>query len=76
MSISPKVITAHKQLLTSENNKSFFGLALIIKFILDKIDSNNDWLQLLDKVLSQFPNIKIQGMGFPENWKKILEDNI
>lgn len=53
-------------------NIRIFGVLLCIKH-LEKDDPHwNDFVLNLEKLLKQYPSVKIETMGFPDNWKEYL----
>lgn len=76
MSIVPKIAKLHKDIQLSGGNKLFFGQAIIIKLILDKIDPTNKWHIELGKLTHSFPMIDIRQMGFTGNTSKLFQIEI
>lgn len=72
MSISPKIAKRHKGVQNAGKNQYFFGLVVIIKIILDKLEPANPWVSILDNLIKSFPNIDEKQMGFPKSWQKVL----
>lgn len=72
MSISPKIAKRHRTIQNAGKNNSFFGLAVIIKIILDKIDPKNPWVSQLHNLIKTFPNINTVQMGFPKDGQKVF----
>ncbi len=55
-------------------NIRVFGVLLCIKH-LDKKDPHwTDFVNSIDKLIEKYPAVKIDTMGFPENWKTYLLD--
>ena len=48
--------------------KAYFSLC-IIKYFLDIISPNNDMKEKIDALLSSYPSIDINAMGFPRGWE-------
>ena len=48
--------------------KAYFSLC-IIKYFLDIISPNNDMKAKIDALLSSYPSIDINAMGFPRGWE-------
>jgi len=42
---------------------------LIINFLLKYINKNFSWLDNLEKLFEEFPDIPKEKMGFDKNWK-------
>ncbi len=73
MSISPKISSSHKELQNIDENKRFYGFAVIIKVILDNINPENNWVALLTNLINFSPSIKVNQMGFPIDWQKKVQ---
>ncbi|MEI8295476.1 MAG: Abi family protein [Alphaproteobacteria bacterium] len=74
MSITPKIAKRHQFIQTLGKNHYFFGIAVVIKIILDKIDSENSWDFLLTALIKEFPNINTAHMGFPQEWQGAISE--
>ena len=48
--------------------KVFFSLC-IVKYFLDIISPNNDMTEKIRSLLSEYPSIDVNAMGFPQGWK-------
>jgi abortive infection bacteriophage resistance protein len=46
-----------------------YTVLLILKYLLDQIDPNNDWQVSFERLLNQYSEIPIGWMGFPRNWR-------
>ena len=75
MSIPPKIAKQHKGIQKLGKNNYFFGQAIIIKIILDKIDPLNTWSAAIDNTIKSLSHIRIKQMGFSVDWQKIFEKN-
>ena len=51
------------------NNRLYYVLC-IIQYLLQKINPSTTFSTRLKELLSEFPNVDVVAMGFPENWKK------
>jgi len=40
--------------------------------ILPKDRHLNDFIDLIEALFDKYPNVKMELMGFPENWKDVL----
>lgn len=54
------------------NNKKIFFVLTMIEFILEKIDDDEFMLKdELRTLLAQHPEVKIENMGFPQDWEEL-----
>ncbi len=74
MSISPRVAKRYKNILELGKNNYFFGQTVIIKVLLDKIDSQNNWVNSLNHLFKELNRStgNILKMGYPTNWENLL----
>ncbi|MDR0860748.1 MAG: hypothetical protein LBO09_07420 [Candidatus Peribacteria bacterium] len=47
-----------------------FNVVLIIQYLLECISPNNDWLERLEALFVEYPDISKEAMGFFENWEE------
>lgn len=59
---------------SSEGIKSIrvFGVLVCMKHINTKDPHWNDFVNSIDNLIKKYPAVKIDTMGFPENWKQYL----
>jgi abortive infection bacteriophage resistance protein len=55
-----------------KNNSKFAAFAAIIKIILDVISLKSDWCKKLKDLISSYPNVDINKLGFNPGWKQDL----
>lgn len=53
------------------DNRYIFSVLTLLRYLLKFIDKQSDWQLRLEYLLSEYPNVPIQFMGFPINWKEI-----
>jgi abortive infection bacteriophage resistance protein len=51
------------------DNKHIFAVLSLLRYLLEFIDPEGSWQTRLENLLAEFPDIPIQWMGFPNNWK-------
>lgn len=51
------------------DQKSFFAVATVINFLLNKIELPQSWKSDLDEIFKKYPSVNISDLGFPVNWK-------
>lgn len=47
-----------------------FAILTILKYMLDDIAPQSRWPIMLDALLAEYPEIPLQSMGFPPNWRR------
>ena len=55
-------------------NNRIFGVLLCLKHLLKKDDHGNLFVERIELLFEKYENVNIKTMGFPENWKKLLEN--
>jgi len=73
MSITPKKLNnPHKQWLNNtniSNNKTYFILCMI-NYLLQTINPNNTFKNRFRDLLTEYSNVDVRAMGFPQNREK------
>ena len=65
----------YKQYRNSEiKNNRVFGILLCIKHLITKDTHWINFVNSIDELIRKYPAVKINTMGFPENWKDYLLD--
>lgn len=54
--------------MASDKRRIYYNIC-IIKYFLDIISPNNDFLAKLRWLFIDFPEIDLRAMGFPEGWE-------
>lgn len=62
--------------ISEENNYSFFAYATVIKFLLNQITLKNSWSERIQSLFDKYPDISINAMKFPTDWKQTNPFNI
>lgn len=52
------------------SNYRYFVVLTIIKYLLDRIEPENTFIEQFQKLLSEHPEVPIEKMGIPKNWKE------
>ncbi|MBZ3936318.1 Abi family protein [Methanimicrococcus blatticola] len=73
--IAPRIIMPQNtHYLFVKNKKVYtnkiYAVLCCIQYMLNIIDSKNDFKIQLIKLLKKYPNLKLKAMGFPENWEE------
>ncbi len=55
-------------------NIRIFGILLCIFHLVPHDDHWNEFVRQLEELIQKYPNVKLDTMGFPENWKEYLMD--
>jgi abortive infection bacteriophage resistance protein len=50
------------------DNRRVFAVLTLLQYLLIYIDSQNDWRARLERLLAEYPELPLDGMGFPQNW--------
>lgn len=53
------------------DNKSFFAVATVINFLLNKTELPQSWKFDLEKIFIKYPGVNISDLGFPADWKSM-----
>lgn len=53
------------------DNKYIFSVLTLLHYLLKYIDKKSEWKSRLESLLNEYPNVPINWMGFPTNWKEI-----
>ena len=53
-------------------NIRVFGVLICIKYLGNGDTHWNDFVNSIEMLIKKYPAVKIEAMGFPENWKEIL----
>ncbi|MBF2058070.1 MAG: Abi family protein [Cyanobacterium sp. T60_A2020_053] len=67
--IKPKIINKCKK--DVPYNDKFFAIVFMINYCLNEITMNSYWLTNLEKLIKEYPDISIEKMGFPKNWRSL-----
>lgn len=65
--------TKYKPCFLAVNNKSLFAYLIILEIYLKTFNPTSSWKDRLEELISEH-NIEISKMGFPDNWKEILNN--
>jgi abortive infection bacteriophage resistance protein len=52
----------------SLSNNRIFAVLTLMRYLLTYIDPQNDWQVRLERLISNYPEILVRLMGFPEKW--------
>jgi len=52
------------------SNRNFFAILAILEFLMKKINPDIKLIIEFNTLLSKFPGIPLNKMGFPGNWQK------
>lgn len=55
-------------------NNRIFGVLLCLKHLLSKDDHWRQFVERIELLFEKYENVNIKTMGFPENWKQLLEN--
>lgn len=56
------------------SNKRIMGTLICLKHLLPRNKHWNEFIDAIDQLVTKYPFVQIETMGFPENWKKILTE--
>lgn len=51
------------------DNRKMFTVLTLLRYLLRTIDPQSDWQNRLETLIREYPEIPLQWMGFPANWK-------
>ena len=69
MPVSPRRI-AHSWIALHTNPQRVYFTICIIKYFLDIISPNNDMLEKMHTLFSNYPEINLAALGFPNGWER------
>lgn len=52
------------------NEQSFYPHAVAIQTLLKHVSGDTHWADRLGELLADYPNLPLEDMGFPENWRQ------
>ena len=68
MPVTPRRI-AHPWIILPANPQRVYFTICIIKYFLDIISPNNDMLGKMHTLFSNYPEIDLAALGFPNGWE-------
>lgn len=54
--------------------RRFFTIAMLLTHLMPIISPDSNWLNKLETLLSESPEVDLKAMGFPNNWKEQLHN--
>lgn len=51
------------------DNRRMFAVLTLLRYLLRHIDPQSDWQNRLEEIIREYPEVPLQWMGFPQNWK-------
>lgn len=57
---------------SQELGRRFFTIAMLLTFLTQIISPDSRWLDRLETLLDQYPEVDLNAMGFPANWHEQL----
>ncbi|BCG57790.1 Abi family protein [Paenibacillus sp. URB8-2] len=70
----PKIIKYHKDETADLRNNLIFGIIYNSKFLVTDRDTWRSWVTKLESLISEYTEVDIRLMGFPEKWHSLLID--
>jgi abortive infection bacteriophage resistance protein len=68
LTIKPMIPNARRLQFNHQNDR-IYSVLLAMQIMMQKIWSNNSWAEALRDLLDAHPNIPLNAMGFPDDWK-------
>lgn len=68
LTIKPAIARKHKTKF--HGNSKIYGVFVVIQILLEQVAPDNAWAERVSDLLNEHPNIPIDSMGFPDDWRQ------